>query len=96
MLARTGNSAGSAKPKARAMAQSRGLPGGGGPDTGGGSRGGENVAVQVSLTAEEFRVLETAVRHCLMLCREGGPQSGCPDCASLQGLLEKLRQAIDH
>ena len=51
--------------------------------------------IKVELTAEELNLVLQSIKHCLKACKEGGPESGCPDCQKLQGVLTKLQVEVN-
>lgn len=46
--------------------------------------------VNISLSDKEIEILKKSVNHCLETCADGGSEGGCPDCESLNSILEKL------
>jgi len=45
---------------------------------------------RLELTDREWGVLQMAIDNCLQNCQEGGPNSGCEDCATLENVRNKL------
>ena len=44
----------------------------------------------INLTPEEVQVILLSIENCLKTCKEGGPNTGCPDCTKLQAVKDKL------
>ncbi|MDA8228332.1 MAG: hypothetical protein M0T74_11665 [Desulfitobacterium hafniense] len=50
--------------------------------------------ITVHLTAEEVNVVLQSIKNCLNKCKEGGPESDCPDCKKLQEVMVKIQTEV--
>lgn len=44
----------------------------------------------LSLNEKEIELLKKSIQHCLETCKDGGSKDGCPDCATMEGILKRL------
>ncbi|HEY5584497.1 MAG TPA: hypothetical protein VIK78_08400 [Ruminiclostridium sp.] len=44
----------------------------------------------LTLNEKEIDLLKKSINHCLVTCKKGGSETGCTDCAAIEGILKKL------